>query len=265
MQLRLTPAVKGLLIACFAGFIIQQTADQFFGGRLLSWFGLIPAKFILEHHFWQIVTYAFLHGDVMHLFLNLLMLVFIGSELEAVWGKGLFLRYYFFCLMSAGLVYLLMQAFVWGGSALHVPMVGASGAIYGLLMAFGLIFGERTLLFMMLFPMKAKYFVWILGAIEFMSGVYSGKSGLASVAHLTGMAAGFGFLWVRASLVVMRRKREAGGMGFGLGKSSGKSRKAKPRKSSHLKLVIDNARENAGRPGHDQDEDADDSGPKTWH
>ena len=248
MPIRLTKAVKVLLIACIAGFVIQQTADQFFGANLQGIFALIPADFALHFRFWQIITYAFLHGDVMHLFLNLLMLAFIGGELEASWGTIRFVRYYFFCSISAGLLYLLCQ-FLFARQGLHTPMIGASGAIYGLLMAYGLIFGERMLLFMLLFPMKAKHFVWILAAIEFLSSVFSGRNGLASVAHLGGMAAGFFYLYGTAYLRVQKKRRASGTT-----RSSRKSSKA--RKDGHLKLVINNEFE--------RDRNAKDD-PKTWH
>src|SRR4051794_15813737 len=106
MPIRLTKAVKVLLITCFVVFLVQQTADQFMGGNVTYWLGLVPSEFVLKFRFWQIFTYAFLHGDVMHLFLNLMMLAFIGGELEAAWGTAKFLRYYFLCSISAGFVYL---------------------------------------------------------------------------------------------------------------------------------------------------------------
>jgi membrane associated rhomboid family serine protease len=246
MPIRITPAVKAMLIACFAMFIIQQTADQFFDGRVLQWLALTPSDFVVNHRFWQLLTYPFLHGEVMHLFLNLVMLAFIGGELEATWGTARFLRYYFFCSTSAGLLYLFLQIFVWKGTGFQTPMVGASGAIYGLLMAYGLIFGERVLLFMMLFPMKAKYFIWILAAIEFMSTVFSGPKSLASAAHLGGMAAGFAFLYVRATLIVAKRKRAEN--------AASPRRKKKGKSGGHLKLIIDNDKEKS-----------EEEIPKTWH
>ncbi|MCM2277848.1 MAG: rhomboid family intramembrane serine protease [Oligoflexia bacterium] len=181
----------------------------------------------------------------MHLFLNLMMLVFIGGELEAVWGTARFLRFYFFCSLSAGVLYLLLQLLIWGESGLQTPMVGASGAIYGLLMAYGLLFGERVLLFMMLFPMKAKHFVWVLAAIEFMTTVYSGRGGLASAAHLGGMVAGFGALWGGAAWKVFRKHRE---------QAREASKREKKRKAAeHLRLVVSN---------EEKDEN---ERPKTWH
>jgi membrane associated rhomboid family serine protease len=231
MPIRLTRAVKALLIACFASFVVQHASDQFFGTHLLGIFALVPSGFVLHHQYWQLFTYAFLHGDVMHLFLNLMMLVFIGGELEATWGTPRFLRFYFFCTVSAGLFYLMLQIFVRGG--LDIPMVGASGGIYGLLMAYGLIFGERVLLFMMLFPMKAKYFVWILAGVELMSTVFSGGSGLAGAAHLGGMVAGFSYLWSRATYSVWKRQRAENA----LANPRSKKKRIQPQ---HLKLVINN-------------------------
>ncbi|OFZ22431.1 MAG: hypothetical protein A2X94_01230 [Bdellovibrionales bacterium GWB1_55_8] len=246
MQLRLTKAVKLIAIICFAMFVIQQTADQFFGANLLRWFALVPSALMLDYRFWQVFTYAFLHGDVMHLFLNLMMLVFIGSEIEASWGTPRFLRFYFFCSISAGLFYLFLQLFM-GGATLHTPMVGASGAIYGLLMAYGLLFGERVLLFMMLFPMKAKHFIWILVAVEFMSTVFSPRGGVAGAAHLGGMAAGFLYLWGWGRFLQIRSKP--------FGQGSSKKTVKKKRSADHLRLV-------KGAPNDPSDRE---DGPKTWH
>ncbi len=247
MQLRLTKAVKALSIACLAVFIIQQSVDQFMGGNLLGWFALIPSSFVFEGRFWQIFTFSFLHQDVMHLFLNLMMLVFIGSELEAIWGTKKFVKFYFICATSAGLSYLMLQFLFWGGKTLQAPMLGASGAMYGLLIAYGLIFGERVLLFMMLFPMKAKYFIWVLAAVEFMSTLFSGRSGLAGAAHLGGMVAGFAMLWGGAAMTVMKKRRQA---------TQAVAAQVKRKKAaSHLKLVV-------SKPG---DSDDDSKNPKTWN
>lgn len=256
MPIRLTPAVKALLIACFAFFVVQHASDQFFGTNLLGVFALTPISFINGRLFWQIVTYAFLHADVMHLFLNLMMLAFIGGELEATWGTARFLRFYFFCSVTAGLFYIFLAMFAFHGEALHVPMLGASGAIYGLLMAYGLIFGERVLLFMMLFPMKAKYFVWILAAVELMSTVFSGSSGLAGVAHLGGMVAGFGYLWGRATYTVWKKRRIAGPGS----RPAKKKRKIQPK---HLKLVINNQNK-VELESTEPEEDPEDK-PPTFH
>ncbi len=257
MSIRLTPAVKALLIACFAAFIVQHTVDQFIGGDLQGWLALVPSGFVVGHRFWQILTYPFLHADVMHLFLNLMMLAFIGGELEAVWGTARFVRFFFLCTTSAGALYLLLQLFVWGGAGLQMPMMGASGGIYGLLMAYGLIFGERVLLFMMLFPMKAKHFVWILAAVEFMSTVFSGRGGLSGAAHLGGMAAGGAFLWGRAAWAVYKRRK---------GEEEAKRPKRRRGASDHLRLVVNRP---GSRPGLGDDDDQKKGpgggNPTTWH
>jgi len=240
--IRLTPTVKAISIACFAAFIVQQSADRFMGANLQGVFGLVPASFMNRGYIWQLFTYPFLHGDPLHLFLNLMMFVFIASDLEALWGRKRFLIYFFFCSTFAGVLYLLLQFWVYGGAGLYTPMVGASGAIYGLLMAYGLLFGERVMLFMMLFPMKAKHFIWILALVEFMTTVFSGRSGLSSAAHIGGMVAGLGFLWLERQA----KLRGAGGIFAGRGTLKRSTKK------KHLKLVI-----NKG----DDDQDP----PKTWH
>ncbi len=252
MMFRLGKATKVLLIANLAMFLIQQTWDQFFGGHLLLLLGLVPSSFVIDHYFWQIFTYAFLHGDVTHLFLNLLMLAFIAGELEQAWGTRKFLRFYFFCSTLAGALYISLQTFLWGEQGIHTPMVGASGAIYGLLTAYGLLFGERVLLFMMLFPMKAKHFIWVLAGIEFMTSVFSGRNGLASAAHLSGMLAGFLYLWVPAAIRVNRRLSEM---------RKQEQHRRKKHSNSALKLVVNNP-QNKNPPNLEEPDSKD---PRTWH
>jgi membrane associated rhomboid family serine protease len=188
----------------------------------------------------------------MHLFFNLLMLAFIGSELEAIWGRARFLRFYCFCSIAGGLTYLLIALLA---GQTHSPMIGASAGIYGLLMAYGLIFSDRVLLFMLLFPLKAKQFVWILAGIEFMSSVFSAHNAWGSVAHLGGMAAGFGLLWGQAAWRVFQRRRA---------ETQDFRRKDKRRKQgNHLKLVVNKPKHGFGKPDSgDQDSDG---SPKTWH
>ncbi|MEO5970550.1 MAG: rhomboid family intramembrane serine protease [Bdellovibrionia bacterium] len=256
MPIRLTPVVKILLIACFAAFLVQQTGDQFLGTHLLQLFGLVPAGVLQQFRVWQLFTYSFIHADVMHLFFNLLMLAFIGAELEIAWGAVKFLRFYFFCSISAGLFYLFLEGGILKGAGMYTPMVGASGAIYGLLMAYGLIFGERILLFMMLFPMKAKHFVWILALIELMSTLFSSGGSFASIAHLGGMVAGFVFLWTKASWILHKRRKAL------LAPEKARAKKRRVGSSKHLKLIINNDREFESPDSDDQDPG---KNPKTWH
>lgn len=242
IALRMTRTIWGLIIACVAVFVLQKLMAGFAGVQLIGLFGLVPES-VAGGALWQLLTYMFLHADVGHLVLNMLMLAFIGSELEAVWGRRRFLLFYFFCGAFAALCYLLLQLVVWQAS---IPMVGASGGIYGLLLAYGLLFGERVLLFMLLFPMKARHFIWVLAGVEFLSGLFSGApgSGLSSVAHLGGMAGGFSYLYGRGWWLVLKRRRD-----------SPDHQRAKRVKKSHLKLVVDKK-----SPSKDSDRD-----PHTWH
>lgn len=221
-MLRLTRAVRILLISFLGCFILQQTVDRFLGGNLLAWLALVPEGAVLQFRFWQVATYSFLHGDVAHLFFNGLMLFFVGPEIESTWGSVRFLRFYFGSVVIAGVAFLLMQFAVAG--QLHQPLVGASGGIYGLLTAYAVLFGERQILFMMMIPMKAKQFVWILAGMSFMTTVFSpGGSALTGVAHLGGMAGGFVLLLFEARFLRRRKAREA-------------------KKKSHLRLVVNNRR-----------------------
>lgn len=253
MPIRLTRTIKVLLIASFVVFLIQQTGDQFFGTRILLWFGLVPSSVFEDHAYWQLLTYSFLNRDIMQLFFNLMMLAFIGSELEVVWGASRFLKYYFFCATASALSYLILQVAFFRGMGINTPLIGASGAIYGLLTAYGIIFGERVLLFMMLFPMKAKYFVWVLGLIELLTTFYSSGGAPTSIALLGGMVGGFLYLIIQANLIRWAKKTGDGGGIF--------SKRMKKRRSNHLKLVVNNDRE-LNSPDDDESEGGK---PKTWH
>jgi len=245
MPIRISRTIWGLIIACLAVFILERAFSQFLGMNLVGILGLWP-DLVLKGYLPQLLSYMFVHADVSHLVLNMLMLAFIGSELEGVWGRKRFLLFYFFCGAVAGIFYIALQAAVWHGD---VPLVGASGGIYGLLLAYGLLFGDRVLLFMMLFPMKARHFIWVLAGVEFLTGLFSGAPGAAwtAVAHLGGMAGGMAYLYGRGTWLVWRKNREAG--------RGARSRKAS---KSHLKLVVGGERE--GTP-----EKRDDSDPRTWH
>jgi membrane associated rhomboid family serine protease len=260
IQFKLTPAVKGLSIAMLAIFIIERTVDLFLGGNWIAQLGLVPQAFVLELKLWQIFTYSFMHKDVMHLVLNLMMLVFIGSEIESSWGWRRFLRYYFWCAASAGVFYLLLQLVISKDQALFQPLIGASGAIYGLLIAYGILFGERVLLFMMLFPMKARNFVWVLAGVEFLTGVFGAGGGLSSAAHLAGMFGGFGYLWA------MTRYRQAQRLA---GKPSGSKKSSKSLVSKafgkagpKLKLIQGGAPETEKPATHKPKGSGE---PPTWH
>ena len=176
----LPPVTKALMLACVACFCLNLFIP------LDRWFALWP---LMSGHFmpWQVLSYAFLHGDTLHLFFNMLGLWMFGSELEQMWGS----RRYWQFLLAAVLVAALTQLLITFVAGSPVPTVGASGALFGLLLAFGMLFPNRTI--MPLFPpipMKARNFVILFGGIELLMGVWGG-SGIAHFAHLGGMLGGW--------------------------------------------------------------------------
>lgn len=241
----LTPVVKRLIILTVAVWIggqiiIERLFDVF---SFSSLFALIPGKILVDHYFWQPVTYMFLHSaDWSHIIFNMLMLWWLGAELEQTWGSRFFLFFYLMSGIGAGLFYCLGMGFyalAYNGTPLGLltPVVGASGAIFGLLLAYGRLFGDRVVAFMMVFPMPAKYFVMLLGAIQFFSLLGSSPMGgeVAYLAHLTGLLSGYLLL---------------------KGKDWRQRRSASKKRGRNLRLVVDN-----GNPESSEKQ----KGPKYWN
>lgn len=176
------PAVKHLLIVNVLVFIAMGTPGI---GPFLQQYGMLYPLGSGYFHVWQLVTYMFLHASLGHIFFNLFALWMFGQSLENFWGTRRFTVYYFLTGIGAALLHMMIG----GGGA---PTLGASGAVYGILLAFGMMFPERRI--MLLFPpipIKAKYFVAIFGVIELVSGISRANSGVAHFAHLGGMLVGF--------------------------------------------------------------------------
>jgi len=171
------PITKALMLACVGMFCAQQLMPM-----LILWLALFPLQ---SGAFmpWQVVSYAFLHGDIVHLFFNMLGLWMFGSELERVWGQKRYAQLLLASVLAAAAVQLLVTS----GMGSMRPTVGASGALFGLLLSFGMLFPDRVI--MPLFPpipMKAKVFVAVFGALELLLG-WTGGGGVAHFAHLGGM------------------------------------------------------------------------------
>ena len=184
-----TPAVKFLLIANVAVFVVQTVIGVGLDYRLSHYLGLVPPLVLNEFYLWQLFTYQFLHGGLFHILFNMLALWMFGCDLERRWGAPFFLNYYFVTVIGGAIlnvVFLPNQL---------VPSIGASAGIYGLLLAYGLIYPNRIVYFYFLFPIKMKHFVWIIGAIALYSSLSSGESGIAHLAHLGGMV--FGYIYLR--------------------------------------------------------------------
>ena len=176
-------AVKGLIIANISVFFIQLLLPQ-----MSSYLGLVPLLVVKKYFIWQLFTYMFLHGGFFHLFFNMFVLWMFGSELESRWGRGEFLKYYFMTGIGAGIVYVAARY----NSV--IPTIGASGAIYGLLLAYGLSFPNRYIYLYFFLPIKAKFLVLVFGAIEFIAAFSGSKDNIAHFAHLGGLLAGFLYL-----------------------------------------------------------------------
>jgi membrane associated rhomboid family serine protease len=191
--------VKWLLIINTAVFLITTLVARQFGDdfRLLA---LAPVAVVQHFAIWQLVTYLFLHGGLTHLLFNMLALWMFGTPLERDWGTRQFLKYYFICGIGAGICDVAMNAAM--GNWL-TSTIGASGAIYGLLLAFGVCYPEQTVLMGFLFPIKAKYMVMIYAAIELYLSV-GVNNGISNIAHLGGMVVGLIYLKSRLPKLKLR-------------------------------------------------------------
>lgn len=198
------PVIKNLLI--INGLVFFATSIGPLGAALFEWFALWPAgtpelargrgglEVVPDFWPWQLVTTAFLHGGLGHLFFNLFGLWMFGMRLENTWGSRRFGIYYFACVLGASLLQLLVTSapFLFGiGDPSIAPTVGASGGVLGVLLAFGLMYPDEEIYLYFLFPIKAKWFVLGLAALDLYSGVTSTSSGVAHFAHLGGMITGF--------------------------------------------------------------------------
>jgi len=187
--------VKWLLISNVSIFVLSYlAAGSNFLDEVFPWLALRPDYVVHRLAVWQLATYLFLHGGIWHLLVNMFTLWMFGVTLEKTWGTRRFLKYYFICGIGAGLCDVTVNALLrnWNTST-----IGASGAIYGLLLAFGVLYPDTTILFSFLFPIKAKYFVMIYGAIELLAALGTRNSGVSNIAHLGGMAFGFAYLKMR--------------------------------------------------------------------
>jgi membrane associated rhomboid family serine protease len=190
-----TPAIKAIIIACGAVFLVDHlVVGRMSGISLAEYFGLMPFAVIEGLQVWQIGTYLFLHGGVFHLLFNMLALWMFGVELERMWGTRFFAKYYAVTGVGAGITVLIASLMPFGASSYTAATVGASGAIYGVLLAFAMYFPNRRILLFMFFPVPAKYAVMIMGGIAFLATAEDSGGGVSHVAHLGGLVAGYLYL-----------------------------------------------------------------------
>lgn len=191
------PVIKALLLTNIGIFLLTSFFGLFrIGDYSLAYF--IDSTFALYPifstnpemptlQFWQLFTYMFMHAGFFHLLFNMFALWMFGMELENNWGSKKFLLFYLACGIGAGISNLLLGPLFGQGG----PTVGASGAVYGILLAFGMIFPNRPIFLYFFIPIKAKYFVMIFMAIELYAGITGTQDGIAHFAHLGGAAVGF--------------------------------------------------------------------------
>lgn len=186
----MTPVVKALIIANVAMFVVRALVPA-----LTAPLGLAPEDVLTRLRVWQLVTYLFLHGGVFHILFNMLTLWMFGVELERMWGSRYFTKYYFVAGIGAGLTQIVASFLPFGpfASLYYSQTIGASGAIYGLLLAYAMYFPHRQIMFFGIFPIEVRYFVLIMGAISLLYAT-DGGSGIAHLAHLGGLAAGYLYL-----------------------------------------------------------------------
>lgn len=198
----LTKITKILIIICVVVYMVDFFLSHLgfhIGGLALSdIFGLVPMLVKERGWVWQFLTYIFMHGHPLHILLNMLILWYFGAEIEIKIGQFNFLKYFLICGIGAGVFNFGVNLLFVSPDKLSNPIIGASGAIFGILAAYGIFFGNRYFLVFFLFPMKAKYFVLLMAAIELIMGVEANaQDNVAHFAHLGGMLVGGVYLFFK--------------------------------------------------------------------
>jgi membrane associated rhomboid family serine protease len=199
------PATFALIVATTLAYLVQMGAGLWFVVTFALWpLGaspdLGPDVVVGSFQPWQVVTYSFLHGSFAHLFLNMFALYMFGSELERLFGRRRYVTYWFAAVLAAGITQLIVSA----SSGSYYPTVGASGGVFGLLLAYGIHFPRRTIVLLIPpIPMPAWLFVIVYAGVELFLGVTGTQAGVAHFAHLGGMFGGWLMLryWRRQAAV----------------------------------------------------------------
>ena len=215
--------VKLLIIINIAVFILMELSGQ--KNIFFQMFGLVPRAVLQEYKLWQTFTYLFLHGGFIHILFNMFILWMFGKDLEVDWSKNEFLIFYFICGIGSGIITVLFASI-----NSFVPVVGASGAIYGVLVAYGLTYPNRMVYLYGVFPLKVKYMVLGLGVIAFFASLSASQSAVSHITHLSGMIIGiiyilFNFRWKNIRLLYIKMRL--------------KSIQSKQNEATHIKMQVD--------------------------
>jgi membrane associated rhomboid family serine protease len=198
-----------LIIINVIVYMIQFFTDRQGSSVFTFYLGLTPAMIIQKGYIWQVFTYMFLHdtGNFFHLFFNMYALLIFGTAVEQEWGSKKFLVYYIFCGIIAGITIFSMN-FIDKGSGYIIPTIGASGAIFGLLLAFGILFPNVELLLFFILPVKAKYLVILYAGIELFLEISGDNSSISHIGHLGGLAGGLlYFLFINKRAIQFKLKK----------------------------------------------------------
>jgi membrane associated rhomboid family serine protease len=183
----LPPVTQALIVINVLMYFAEGVMGNSIGSLLALW--PLGPRFLP----WQVLTYAFVHAGLPHLLFNMYGVYMFGSDVERVWGPRRFFSYYLACALSAAVLQLLVTTV----TGAYYPTVGASGAVFGLLLAYARLFPSRTLMLLFLpIPMPAPVFVTVYGALELLLGVTGTQEGIAHFAHLGGLAGGYFFMWL---------------------------------------------------------------------
>ncbi len=237
----LPPAVKNLIIANVIVFLMEML-NQGLAATLINNFALNPYDVI--HHFkiWQLVTYMFLHDPygIMHILFNMLFLWMFGVELEHEWGSKEFLKYYFITGIGAGVINILLSG---------ATTIGASGAVYGIMLAYALRYPNRLIYIYFLFPVKIKYFMAFLFLVQFFSTFSPYSDGIAHAAHLGGIV--IGFIYLKYWYLFYKLKSNVSSLFQGTKSGSRfKYTKGKDDKTEYYRRVIDDLLDKINRVGY---------------
>ncbi|MBD3226135.1 MAG: rhomboid family intramembrane serine protease [Caldithrix sp.] len=240
----LPPAIKNIIF--INGIIfLMQVINSGLNRVILTNFALSPQDVIYQFKIWQLVTYMFLHGGFWHIFFNMFIFWMFGSELEREWGTREFLKYYFITGIGAGIINILLST---------APTIGASGAVYGVMLAYALRYPDRLIYIWFLFPVKVKYLMGFLTVFSFLSTFGAYNDGIAHAAHLGGIVIGFFYLKYWYLFYKVKSTFKNVGSGSGLksksGKFSGNKSSKEDDKTEYYRKAIDELLDKINRVGY---------------
>jgi len=232
---RWTKGVKWLIIANAVVWLLMLA-----GYKLITPFGLTPTL-VKKGFIWQLFTYMFLHGDFFHILFNMFVLWMFGRAVEESWGTREFLKYYFITGIGAGLFTLILSI------NSNIPTIGASGAIFGILVAYALLFPDSIIYIWFLFPVKAKYLVIFFAVFELIASIRYTPDGIGHFAHLGGMVVGY--LYIKSDWRLSRFFRFFKDIGY---KRKMKKLQKKQEESEDLMKRVDQILDKINRVGYDR-------------